>query len=85
MVQSPWWVYIIETEKGALYTGITTDVQRRFRQHSGEIKGGAKYFSTGRPVKIRFKKKFKNRSEASKFEALVKGLKRAEKLKLLKP
>jgi putative endonuclease len=80
----PWWAYIIETEKGALYTGITTDLERRFRQHAGEIKGGAKYFHSGAPVEIRFKKKFKNRSEASKFEAHVKSLTRAQKLLLLK-
>ncbi len=80
----PWWVYIVETEKGTLYTGITTDVVRRFRQHSGEIKGGAKYFHSASAIKIRFKKKFPNRSEASKFEAHVKSLTRAQKLKMLK-
>jgi putative endonuclease len=80
----PWWAYIIETEKGALYTGITTDLERRFRQHAGELKGGAKYFHSGAPVEIRFKKKFKNRSEASKFEAMVKALKRSEKLALVR-
>lgn len=80
----PWWAYIIETDKGALYTGITTDLERRFRQHSGELKGGAKYFHSGAPVEIRYKKKFKNRSEASKFEARVKAMKRSEKLALLR-
>lgn len=80
----PWWAYIIETQTGALYTGITTDLERRFRQHAGELKGGAKFFHAGAPVEIRFKKKFKNRSEASKFEAMVKGLKRSEKLALLR-
>ena len=80
----PWWVYIIETEKGAFYTGITTDIARRFRQHAGEIKGGAKYFHSGAPVTIRFKKKFPDRSSASKYEAFVKGLTRAQKLLLLK-
>ncbi|MBY0517219.1 MAG: GIY-YIG nuclease family protein [Bacteriovoracaceae bacterium] len=79
-----WWVYIVETDKGTLYTGITTDVKRRFRQHTGELKGGAKYFHSAQAVKIRFKKKFPNRSEASKFEAHVKSLTRAQKLKLLK-
>ena len=42
MKKSPWFVYIIENEKGSLYTGITTDIERRLSQHSGEKKGGAK-------------------------------------------
>jgi len=77
-------VYIIETERGTLYTGITTDIARRFRQHAGELKGGAKYFRSGAPVEIRYKKKFKDRSSASKFEARVKSLTRAQKLAMLK-
>lgn len=82
MSSKDWWVYMIEGTNGALYTGITTDLARRFRQHSGEIKGGAKYFHSTSPSEIRFKKKFKNRSEASRFEAFIKGLTRAQKLEL---
>ncbi len=78
-----WWVYVIETDQGALYTGITTDFARRVRQHKGEIKGGAKFFRGQRPVKLRFKKKFANRSLASQFEAYVKGLTRQQKLILV--
>lgn len=79
-----WWVYMVETEKGKLYTGITTDLARRLRQHKGELKGGAKFFASDRALEIRFKKKCKDRSSASKLEAQIKGLKREEKLKLLK-
>jgi len=78
-----WWVYIIQTERGTLYTGITTDLARRFRQHAGEISGGAKYFSVSDPAKILFKKKCKDRSSASKLEAAIKKLSRSEKLKLI--
>ena len=38
-----WFVYLIRTKKG-IYTGVTTDMLRRFRQHQGEIPGGAKFF-----------------------------------------
>lgn len=80
---TPWWVYIIETEKGTFYTGISTDPERRLQQHSGKIKGGAKFFNSTLPKKICFKKKFLNRSEASKFEYLVKKLKRSQKILLI--
>lgn len=79
-----WWVYMVETEKGKLYTGITTDLERRLRQHKGELKGGAKFFASDKALSFRFQKKCKDRSSASKLEAQIKGLKREEKLKLLK-
>jgi putative endonuclease len=82
MKKSPWFVYIIENEKGFLYTGITTDVERRFKEHSESPKG-AKFFRSGAPVKVLFKKKFSNRSLASKFEAMVKKLKREDKIYLI--
>lgn len=83
MKKSSWFVYIIENEKGHLYTGITTDIERRLKQHSGKIKGGAKFFHTGAPVQVLFKKKFADRSLASKFEAMVKKLKREDKVHLI--
>lgn len=82
MSSTPWFVYIIENEKGHLYTGITTDIDRRFREHQGSKKG-AKFFRTGIPLKILFQKKFSNRSLASKFEAKVKSLTRIEKIALI--
>lgn len=83
MSPKPWFVYIIENEKGHLYTGITTDPERRFSQHSGSKKGGAKFFHTGAPVAMVFKKKFPSRSLATKFECLVKTLSRQQKLSLI--
>lgn len=81
-MNSPWYVYIIQTEKGQLYTGITTDIERRFKEHAGSKKG-AKFFSVSAPAEVLFKKKFPDRSSASKFEAAVKKLKREEKFKLI--
>jgi putative endonuclease len=82
MKVSPWFVYIIQNEKGHLYTGITTDIERRFNEHSTSKKG-AKFFRSGAPVKIVFKKKCPNRSVASKLEAAVKKLTKKQKLLLL--
>ena len=83
MKEQSWFLYIIENEKGHYYTGITTDLERRFREHCGSSKG-AKFFHTGAPTKIVFKKKFPNRSLASKFEYYVKGLTRVQKMNLIK-
>lgn len=83
MKSKNWWVYIIETEKGHLYTGITTDIERRFKEHASGKKG-AKYFGVSAPSSILFKKKFPDRSTASKFEAAVKKLPRSQKLDLIK-
>lgn len=78
-----WYLYIIQTEKGHLYTGITTDIERRFKEHSSGKKG-AKYFRTAGPVEILFKKKFADRSSASKAESFVKSLKRSQKEEIIK-
>ena len=82
MKTSTWYAYVIKTVKGHLYTGITTDLERRLREHTTGKKG-AKFFRTGAPSEIIFKKRFKNRSEASKFEASFKSLTRKEKLEYL--
>ncbi len=83
MKQSNWFVYIIQSEKGHLYTGITTDVERRFKEHADSTKKGAKYFRGKVPVEVVFQKNFKDRSSASKYESLVKKMTRANKLKLI--
>lgn len=77
-----WFVYIIQSEKGHLYTGITTDVERRFKEHANSKKG-AKYFRGKVPVEVVFRKTFKDRSTASKYEFLVKKMVRADKIKLI--
>ena len=47
-----WQVYIIQTKTGKLYTGITTDINRRLNEHSN--KKGAKYFRLEKPQKVIF-------------------------------
>jgi len=76
-----WYIYILECSDGTLYTGITTDVNRRLLQHnSGK---GAKYTRARLPVVLRAVFEAQNRSEASKEEYRIKKLSRQEKLKLL--
>ncbi len=82
MMATPWVVYIIRNERGHYYTGITTDLERRFREHAG-TKAGAKFFRSGAPVEVVWQKEFSNRSEATKFECYVKSLTRPQKERLI--
>ncbi len=76
-----WFVYMISCCDGSLYTGITTDVERRFKQHAEQK--GAKYFRSCRPERIVFVESGHNRRSASQREAEIKKLKRADKLELV--
>lgn len=77
-----YFVYILECSDGSLYTGITTDLERRIEEHNSS-KLGAKYTKARRPVKLVYSKKFVSRSRASIEEARIKKLSREEKLNLL--
>ncbi|MCM2679398.1 GIY-YIG nuclease family protein [Echinimonas agarilytica] len=86
--QTAWYVYIIQTHKGALYTGITKDVERRFKEHLEVSLGianakGAKYFRTNKPCKIVYQEALVDRSQASKAEYKIKQMTRAKKLRLI--
>lgn len=81
-----WYVYIIESTDDRLYTGITTDVLRRWREHSGlsnESKKGAKFFRGRKPQSLVFVIASDNRSIASKEEVAIKSLSRKDKLVLI--
>ena len=68
---------------GSLYTGVATDLDRRLKQHNGELVGGARYTRGRRPVQLVWSESCTNRAQAQQREAAVKALSRDEKLKLL--
>jgi putative endonuclease len=76
-----WFVYIIRASDGRLYTGITTDVQRRFDEH-GSTGKGARFFRGRRPVEVVYTETHPDRSSALKREAAIKNLNRDEKVEL---
>ena len=76
-----YYIYIIQCEDDSLYTGITTDVERRFNEHKSGT--AANYTRSHKPVKIVYIEECENRSEASKREASIKKLSREEKLQLI--
>jgi putative endonuclease len=77
-----WWVYIILCDDDSLYTGVSTDPERRFREHLQHPRG-AKYFNGRKPQAIVYREPGHTRSSASKREAAIKKLPRPAKLLLL--
>ena len=83
MGDTVWWVYMLRCGDGSLYTGIATDVDRRFSEHEAQGVKCAKYLRGRLPLEIVFRQEVGTRSEASKEEWKVKKLSRAAKLRLL--
>jgi putative endonuclease len=77
-----WWTYIVQCNDGSLYTGITTNLERRVDEHNSSNKG-AKYTKTRRPVKLVYAETHPDRSTSSKRESVIKKLNRIDKLKLI--
>lgn len=78
----PWQVYIILCSDDSLYTGITTDIERRLAQHANGT--GAKYFRGRSPQRLVYLESGHDRSSASRREAEIKRLRPAEKRQLIK-
>ncbi len=77
-----YFLYILTCKDGSLYTGITTDVARRFEEHkSGK---GAHYTRGHKPEKVAYTEEYPSRSAALKREAEIKKWPREKKLKLVK-
>lgn len=77
-----YFVYIIKCRGGRLYTGITTDMERRFAEHSGSPKG-AKFTRANPPDEIMAVWSCDGRSTASKLECAIKKLRREDKMRLI--
>ncbi len=84
---SVWYVYIIRTDQGKLYTGIATDPDRRFQEHQAAFlkepktlaSKGAKFFRSQKPVEIVYREQLDNRSEATKREMAIKKMSAVKK------
>lgn len=77
-----WIVYILECEDGSLYTGITTDINRRISEHKNGK--GAHYTRSHKPLRLVYTESCKNRSDASKREYEIKALSREKKLEMIR-
>jgi len=78
-----YYVYMVECADSTLYTGITTDLQRRLEEHNTSAKG-ARYTRSRRPVKLVYHEEYSDRSSASKREYEIKKMNKKLKCKLIK-
>lgn len=76
------YTYIVECADGTLYTGWTTNVQKRVKAHNEE-KSGAKYTKAKRPVKLVYYEGYETKEEAMRREHAIKQLTRKQKLELI--
>ncbi len=81
MAQKKWYFYVLSCRDESLYTGVTTDVDRRIKEHNE--KKGAKYTRSRIPVRLLYFREMENRSSAQKLESSFKKLKRSKKLEKL--
>jgi putative endonuclease len=82
---SQWFVYMLRCQDNTLYTGVTTDLSRRVKEHNG-IAGkakGAKYTKARRPVTLVYSESVDDRGAAQKREAALRRLSRDEKDELV--
>lgn len=73
MQQKNWYVYILRCNDNSLYTGVTTDCERRLHEHNHSPRG-AKYTRPRRPVTIAYSEQAASRSSAQQREAEIKRL-----------
>ncbi len=76
------WVYIVECSDGTYYTGYTTDVKRRLKEHNDSPKG-AKYTRARRPVTLCYQASYETRKEACQREYQIKKMTRQQKIDLI--
>ena len=79
--RSAWLVYLLRCFDGSLYCGNTTDLPKRLKAHAA---GRASRYTRSRlPVALAYSEPQKSKSAALKPEAAIKGLRRAEKDRLV--
>ena len=78
-----WFTYIIECKDKTLYTGITTNIERRFSEHKS--KKGGKYTSSHQVERVVYTEHYLTMSEALKRERQIKGWRKEKKEKLFMP
>jgi putative endonuclease len=77
-----YFLYLLECSDGSIYTGITTNVERRFEEHKKGI--GGHYTSSKQVIKVLYTEEHPDRSSALKREAQIKRWRREKKLQLTK-
>ncbi len=76
-------MYILRCADNSLYTGITTDIERRLSEHNSDQKRAASYTRSRRPVKLVYSESHPDRAAASRREAEIKQLDKTKKEQLI--
>ena len=77
----PWFIYILRCGNGVLYTGSTTDLQRRLTEH--QAKKGGRFTASHQPVELIYAEEHPDRSRAVRREREIQGWTRRQKLALI--
>ena len=77
-----YYAYVVECADGTLYSGYTTDIERRLMAHNAGR--GARYTKGRRPVKLAYLEELPTESAARKREAALQRLRRTQKLQLIR-
>jgi putative endonuclease len=78
-----YYTYIVECADGTYYTGKTSDLEKRVKQHNGLLSGGAKYTKQRKPVKLVYYEKLETNQIACMREVYIQQLTRKQKEKLI--
>ena len=78
-----WWLYLVETVHGHLYTGVTLDVARRFAEHCAGAPRGARSLRGKGPLTLRFSCAVGTKRQALQLEYAVKQLEKSRKQSLI--
>jgi putative endonuclease len=78
-----WYLYMLRCRDGTLYTGVSTDIERRLAEHQQGGSAGSKYLKGRAPLKVMLQKKVGDKRLALRLENRVKRLAKAEKEKMI--
>jgi len=81
--EANWSLYLLRNERGALYTGVTTDINRRLREHRGELRGAARFTRACKELELVYTCEIGSRGLALRVESRIKKLSKAAKEELL--
>lgn len=83
MMSSTYYTYIVLCKDNTYYTGVTNDLEKRIKAHNGELRNGAKYTKTRRPVTLMYYEQFETKNDAMKKEYALRHRTHQEKTVLI--
>lgn len=78
-----YYTYMVRCEDNSLYTGMTSDLEKRINEHISKAKNGAKYTKSHNAVKLEIAWRCKEKSLACKLEYQLKQLNKKQKEKIV--